>query len=35
MEKTGLNRKKIASIIMVLKKKGQVKSLEKGVYVKG
>ena len=35
MEKTGFNRKKIANIIMVLKKKGQVKSPEKGVYVKG
>jgi hypothetical protein len=34
MEKTGFNRVKIANNVKVLKKKGLVKSPEKGVYVK-
>jgi putative endonuclease len=34
MEKTGFNRKKIANMVMILKKKGIVTSPQKGVYVK-
>jgi len=34
MEKTGFNRVKIANNVKVLKKKGQIKSPEKGIYVK-
>jgi len=34
MEKTGFNRVKVANNVKVLKKKGMVKSPEKGIYVK-
>ena len=34
VEKTGFNRKKIANMVMILKKKGLVMSPQKGVYVK-
>ncbi|MBW2633651.1 MAG: hypothetical protein JRE14_05910 [Deltaproteobacteria bacterium] len=34
MEKTGFNRVKVANNVKVLKKKGLVKSPEKGIYVK-
>jgi putative endonuclease len=33
-EKTGFNRKKIANMVMILKKKGMVTSPKKGIYVK-
>ena len=34
MEKTGFNRKKIYNNVKVLKKRGKIKSVGKGVYVK-
>ena len=35
MKKTGFDRKKIANIVYKLGKQGKIKSIEKGVYVKG
>ena len=34
MEKTGLDKKKIANIFFKLRKQGKIKSLDKGAYTK-
>ena len=34
VEKTGYDKKKVANVIYRLKKKGKIKSLDKGVYLK-
>ena len=34
MEKTGYNQKKISNLVFKLRKQGEIKSVDKGVYVK-